>query len=238
MKYKLAGLAQRWNIWNHRYLCDWLNSSHWITICRIHHNNNDTHTHTRTHAHVSFNYQSLSDPESDSSKSSLSKFVGMDKWVVVEGLDPTFGEATRPLAAGMGALSKSESESESLELESLPLSLDDSESTPIIPASFGAKCKKRDQYSPWSTYQVHVKLPLERVPLAWNPYHRWGACYRQGLRSLRCFHSWLSGTWGRASLSSNCGTSKKLAHIQRLSVRKCFTLMWAARRVVTVRWVM
>jgi len=35
----------------------------------------------------------------------------------------------------MGALSMSESESESLELESLPLSLDDSESTPIIPVS-------------------------------------------------------------------------------------------------------
>ena len=92
-------------------------------------------THTHTHAHV-FNYQSLSDPESDSCKSSLSRFVGMDKWVVVEGLDPTFGDATRPLAEGTGALSISESESESLELESLPLSLDDSESTPIIPVSF------------------------------------------------------------------------------------------------------
>ena len=64
---------------------------------------------------------------------------------VAEGFDgvATFGEATRPLATGMGALSRSESESDSLEfeLESLPLSLDDSESTPTIAVSFMKQMK-------------------------------------------------------------------------------------------------
>ena len=55
----------------------------------------------------------------------------------------TFGEATRPLETGMGALSRSESESDSLkfELESLSLSLDDSESALTIAVSFMKQMK-------------------------------------------------------------------------------------------------
>ena len=84
--------------------------------------------------HCQFEHQSLSDPESESCKSSLNKWEGIDK-CVVEFTDETLSAfvGTSRFANLFGRSSpSSESESDPLlpELDSLSLSLEESESTP------------------------------------------------------------------------------------------------------------
>jgi hypothetical protein len=86
--------------------------------------------------------QSLSDPESDNLKSSLSKWEGMDR-CAREGFgkgNDSFAVVGFPMllrSLGIWVSSKSESESDSLEseLESLPLSLELSDNTPTVAAT-------------------------------------------------------------------------------------------------------